>query len=67
MCRLQVYDAVVRSSVLPRPKRCPKEVYDLMLRCWHQDPAMRPSFADILQVFRGWREIYRPKSGMLQP
>ncbi|KAM7171244.1 proto-oncogene tyrosine-protein kinase receptor Ret isoform 1-T1 [Macrochelys suwanniensis] len=30
-----------------RPENCSEEMYDLMLRCWKQEPDKRPTFADI--------------------
>lgn len=29
---------------LERPRNSPKEIYDLMLKCWSRDPKSRPSF-----------------------
>ena len=34
-------------KLLPRPDACPREVYDVMLRCWVHDPAMRADFGEI--------------------
>lgn len=33
---------------LPRPARCPDQLWQLIEACWAQDPQARPSFADIL-------------------
>mmetsp|Transcript_15140 Transcript_15140/g.32841 ORF Transcript_15140/g.32841 Transcript_15140/m.32841 type:complete len:833 (-) Transcript_15140:517-3015(-) len=54
----QVYTSVLSGTRLPRPTRCPKDVYKLMTSCWHQSPESRPSFADIAQTFRRWRETF---------
>ncbi|KAK3104931.1 hypothetical protein FSP39_013435 [Pinctada imbricata] len=32
---------------LDRPDLCPREYYDLMLKCWYQDPQKRPTFSEI--------------------
>ena len=37
---------------LPRTDHCPENVYTVMLRCWHMDPAVRPSFYDLKQELR---------------
>lgn len=34
---------------LEKPDICSDKVYELMLHCWHEDPLMRPSFADIYE------------------
>ena len=34
-------------KLLPRPEACPLEVYDVMLRCWVNEPAMRADFGEI--------------------
>ncbi|EMP31308.1 Rho guanine nucleotide exchange factor 2 [Chelonia mydas] len=38
------------------PKRCPVEVYDVMLRCWEASPSLRPKFSAIQQEMTqlGW-------------
>ncbi len=34
-------------KVLPQPKACPKDVYEIMLRCWVHDPIMRADFEEV--------------------
>lgn len=34
-------------KLLPTPDACPRDVYDVMLRCWVHDPAMRADFGEI--------------------
>lgn len=46
---------------LPRPQRCPRQLYDLMLECWANDPAARPHFAAISERFRNWRKLGTPR------
>ncbi|KAG2447119.1 hypothetical protein HYH02_007865 [Chlamydomonas schloesseri] len=48
--------AIVNGELLPRPKNCPQPVYSLMVNCWAADPRQRPSFRQIADVFRRWRE-----------
>ena len=33
--------------ILERPQACPKDVYDIMLRCWVHEPSMRADFGEI--------------------
>lgn len=41
-----------RNERLPRPEKCPKRVYDLMLRCWSCKPKKRPAFRELAAIFR---------------
>ena len=34
-------------QLLPAPSACPKEVYDVMLRCWMHEPVIRADFEEI--------------------
>lgn len=34
-------------AILPRPKACPKEVYEILRRCWVHDPIMRADFEEV--------------------
>ena len=36
---------------LPCPENCPKEVYDIMMSCWNSNPASRPSFEKLGDIF----------------
>ncbi len=43
--------------------------FNIMYRCWETDPALRPSFTDILDLFSGIRKFYEsleyvPKTNM---
>lgn len=40
----EVISLVREGDILPRPKECPKEMYDLMQDCWNLVPHERPSF-----------------------
>ena len=62
----QVYHSVTsrdQISPLPRPNKCPTEVYKLMLRCWEQKPENRPSFVEIIATFKSWRQAYVLEKG----
>lgn len=32
---------------MAKPDACPEEIYELMLRCWSEDPNARPTFAEV--------------------
>lgn len=32
---------------MKKPRQCPENIYELMLRCWSQDPSARPTFQQI--------------------
>ena len=42
---------VAKGARLPHPPRCPEDIYSLMLRCWAQDAAHRPTFAQLVHHF----------------
>ncbi|XP_075254225.1 uncharacterized protein LOC142345777 isoform X6 [Convolutriloba macropyga] len=35
------------SETLPQPGNCPNEVFDLMKKCWHSSPDLRPNFKEL--------------------
>ncbi|XP_072045011.1 tyrosine-protein kinase receptor Tie-1-like [Amphiura filiformis] len=35
---------------MPKPDNCEQEMYDLMLKCWQENPDDRPSFQEILDI-----------------
>ncbi|KAM9326984.1 tyrosine-protein kinase JAK1 [Gastrophryne carolinensis] len=37
---------------LPCPANCPAEVYQLLLKCWEQNPSSRASFKDLIAGFK---------------
>ncbi|XP_050715966.1 proto-oncogene tyrosine-protein kinase receptor Ret-like isoform X2 [Eriocheir sinensis] len=36
---------------MERPDNCSQELYDVMLQCWAEDPARRPCFQDLTDIF----------------
>lgn len=48
---MQATEVVSQGARLPQPTRCPEDIYSLMLRCWSENPANRPTFAMLVQHF----------------
>jgi hypothetical protein len=46
-----VMKMVQRGSRIERPEGCPKDVYEVMLRCWHEKPEDRPPFDKLHAMF----------------
>lgn len=58
--RASDYDMVLNGERPKLPSKPKSENEDLMNRCWHQDPQMRPSFDEIVEELRGLhRELIR--------
>ncbi|XP_038055177.1 cytoplasmic tyrosine-protein kinase BMX-like [Patiria miniata] len=51
MNNVQVVDQVTRHHYrMDIPEKCPRPMYNIMYRCWHEKPEKRPSFADLKQM-----------------
>jgi len=46
----QVLKVLQQGYRMPRPMECPNELYDIMLDCWKEDPAERPTFETLHHV-----------------
>jgi hypothetical protein len=47
----QVVFAVGNNGLRPEvPENCPKRIANLMRRCWHEDPNMRPPFDVVVSL-----------------
>ncbi|KAL5287489.1 hypothetical protein ACFFRR_008400 [Megaselia abdita] len=45
---IQIYEAIdTLRQRLEQPDCCPREYYNLMMKCWNQEPTKRPKFSDI--------------------
>uniref|UniRef100_A0A8D0G8A3 Tyrosine-protein kinase receptor TYRO3 n=1 Tax=Sphenodon punctatus TaxID=8508 RepID=A0A8D0G8A3_SPHPU len=40
----EIYNYLISGNRLKQPPECLEDVYDLMCRCWHSEPKLRPSF-----------------------
>jgi hypothetical protein len=45
-------------QLLATPDECPQRAYALMLECWADLPAQRPTFTDIINKLRNWENYY---------
>ncbi|KAK8723687.1 hypothetical protein OTU49_011493 [Cherax quadricarinatus] len=48
----KVVELLDKNERLPKPEKCPKGVFDLMLRCWSYKPPKRPAFRELAAIFR---------------
>ena len=44
MTNVQVLEALQQGYRMPQPMGCPDKLYDIMLDCWREEPAVRPTF-----------------------
>jgi len=51
---------VTAALCLPQPRVCPREIYDLLVECWHADDARRPTFREIHMFLTRKNMGYRP-------
>ncbi|XP_012279165.1 discoidin domain-containing receptor 2 [Orussus abietinus] len=56
------YQEDERRIILPLPKNCPKEMYDLMRECWQRNETDRPSFREIHLFLQRKNLGYKPNS-----
>ena len=45
---VEVKQRIQQGYRMPRPMGCPDELYDIMLNCWQEEPANRPTFETLL-------------------
>ena len=44
MASSEILDKIQQGYRMPCPANCPKQYHDIMLYCWREDPASRPTF-----------------------
>ncbi|XP_067414046.1 tyrosine-protein kinase receptor TYRO3 [Emydura macquarii macquarii] len=52
----EIYNYLISGNRLKQPPECLEDIYDLMCRCWHSEPKLRPSFGMLklqLEMVRG--------------
>ena len=50
---------IMDGKLPPRPREAQglgltDSVWDMMVRCWHQDPAQRPTMTEVVRLLRKW-------------
>ena len=58
----QATELVAQGARLQQPSRCPDDIFSLMLQCWSENPAQRPSFANLVQHFASSSEYDNVKN-----
>ncbi|XP_052284342.1 plexin-A4-like isoform X2 [Dreissena polymorpha] len=59
-----VLEHVKNGNRLKKPKQCPEEVYNVMVRCWALEPRSRPSFHQIAADVAGFLGHAGDESGV---
>ncbi|KAM5238053.1 non-receptor tyrosine-protein kinase TYK2 [Ctenodactylus gundi] len=59
MTVLRLTELLERGERLPRPDRCPREIYLLMKNCWEPEAAFRPTFQNLVPILRAEHEKYQ--------
>jgi hypothetical protein len=57
----EVVEDVLAGQRLPKPKDCPDELYELMLKCWRTDPDDRPSFRELVNHLLNFAKKIQPE------
>jgi len=50
---------VIEGNRLDKPNGIPDNYWDLLTKCWAQNPEERPSFTQVLQIIESWGEDIR--------
>lgn len=51
----EVIEMIRSRQLLPQPEDCPGRIYGLMVECWNEIPARRPSFRECHARLRAWK------------
>ncbi|CAL1535044.1 unnamed protein product [Lymnaea stagnalis] len=51
---------------MPHPNYCPDLLYDIMLHCWQEDPAQRPTFAELVDDIADMVAQIEHKTGVMR-
>ncbi|XP_059552824.1 non-receptor tyrosine-protein kinase TYK2 isoform X1 [Myotis daubentonii] len=52
MTVLRLTELLERGERLPRPEKCPHEIYVLMKNCWEADASFRPTFQNLIPILK---------------
>ncbi|XP_074240740.1 non-receptor tyrosine-protein kinase TYK2 isoform X3 [Saimiri boliviensis] len=56
---LRLTELLERGERLPRPDKCPCEVYHLMKNCWETEASFRPTFQNLIPILKTVHEKYQ--------
>ncbi|PNI51617.1 TYK2 isoform 6 [Pan troglodytes] len=59
MTVLRLTELLERGERLPRPDKCPCEVYHLMKNCWETEASFRPNFENLIPILKTVHEKYQ--------
>ncbi|XP_047387358.1 non-receptor tyrosine-protein kinase TYK2 isoform X1 [Sciurus carolinensis] len=59
MTVLRLTELLERGERLPRPDRCPCEIYHLMKNCWEAEASFRPTFQNLIPILKMVHEKYQ--------
>ncbi|XP_014652441.1 PREDICTED: non-receptor tyrosine-protein kinase TYK2 [Ceratotherium simum simum] len=59
MTVLRLTELLERGERLPRPEKCPCEIYLLMKNCWEEKASFRPTFQNLIPILKTAHEKYR--------
>ncbi|XP_047558808.1 non-receptor tyrosine-protein kinase TYK2 isoform X2 [Lutra lutra] len=59
MTVLRLTELLERGERLPRPERCPCEIYLLMKNCWEAEASFRPTFQNLIPILKTVQEKYQ--------
>ncbi|XP_012646109.1 non-receptor tyrosine-protein kinase TYK2 isoform X1 [Microcebus murinus] len=62
MTVLRLMELLERGERLPRPDRCPPEIYLLMKNCWETEASFRPTFQNLIPILKTVQEKYRSQA-----
>jgi len=51
MSHVETFMFIQDGKRLPNPKNCPPEVFDMLTKCWMEEPSKRPSFDELTSFF----------------
>ncbi|KAM4887648.1 non-receptor tyrosine-protein kinase TYK2 isoform 1-T4 [Thomomys bottae] len=62
MTVLRLTELLERGERLPRPDRCPSEVYLLMTNCWDMVASYRPTFQNLIPILKMAHDKYQAQA-----
>ncbi|XP_054714438.1 inactive tyrosine-protein kinase transmembrane receptor ROR1-like [Uloborus diversus] len=63
----EVIDMIRSRQLLPRPEDCPAHVHSMMVECWHEIPARRPTFKELHTRLCSWQAVHSRTLNTTQP